>query len=95
MDKWDAVFPDQILRVYDEQVVEDLEKQVKRILYFCELPFENACLAFHETKRSVRTASSEQVRQPIYKTGLEQWQHYAENLNGLERQLADVISGYP
>ncbi|MFT7128195.1 MAG: tetratricopeptide (TPR) repeat protein [Gammaproteobacteria bacterium] len=95
MDHWDTVLPGHILRVHYEQVVEDLEGQVRRILDYCGLPFEEACLSFHETKRSVRTASSEQVRQPIYREGLEQWQNYSAQLNELETQLADVIRNYP
>jgi len=95
MDHWDEVFPSHILRVHYEQVVEDLEGQVRRILDFCGLPFESACVSFHENKRSVRTASSEQVRQPIYRDGLEQWQNYSDHLSGLEGQLAEVIESYP
>ena len=95
MKHWDEVLPGQILRVHYEHVVEDLEGQVRRVLDFCGLPFESACLSFHETERAVRTASSEQVRQPIYKTGLEQWQNYSANLSGLESQLADIIHSYP
>jgi tetratricopeptide (TPR) repeat protein len=87
MTHWDAVLPGQVLRVNYEEVVEDLETQVRRILDFCELPFESACLSFHETKRSVRTASSEQVRQPIYRSGLEQWHNYSAHLTRLENQL--------
>lgn len=95
MKHWDDVLPGHILRVHYEHVVEDLEGQVRRVLDFCGLPFESACLSFHETERAVRTASSEQVRQPIYKTGLEQWQNYSANLTGLEHQLAEIIDRYP
>ncbi|MEH6910086.1 MAG: sulfotransferase [Oceanicoccus sp.] len=95
MKHWDEVLPGQILRVNYEQVVDDLEGQVRRVLDFCGLPFESACLSFHETKRSVRTASSEQVRQPIFKTGLEQWKNYSAQLSALEHQLADIIDRYP
>jgi len=95
MDHWDDVLPGQILRVHYEHVVEDLEGQVRRILNFCGLEFENSCLSFHETKRSVRTASSEQVRQPIYRSGLEQWRNYSTQLGGLENQLANIIASYP
>ncbi len=94
MEHWDAVLPGQVLRVNYEQVVDDLEAQVRRVLEFCELSFESACLSFHETKRSVRTASSEQVRQPIYRSGLEQWCNYAEDLKGLQSQLSDVSDSY-
>jgi tetratricopeptide (TPR) repeat protein len=95
MDHWDNVLPGQVLRVHYEQVIDDLEGQVRRILDFCGLPFESACLSFHETKRSVRTASSEQVRQPIFKTGLEQWKNYSVQLSELQDQLADIIDHYP
>ena len=66
MAHWDRVLPGSVLRVDYENVVENLEDEVKRILAFCELPFEEGCVRFHETERAVRTASSEQVRQPIY-----------------------------
>ena len=70
MDHWDQVLPNFVLRVQHEDVVEDLETQVRRILDFCGLPFEEACLDFHKTERSVRTPSAEQVRQPITKLAL-------------------------
>ena len=89
---WDAVLPGQVLRVNYEEVVDDLETQVRRLLEFCGLPFESACLSFHETKRSVRTASSEQVRQPIYRSGLEQWHNYSTHLTELKNQLSNVIT---
>jgi hypothetical protein len=68
-------------------VVDDLETQVRRILEFCKLPFEQACLEFHRTDRSVRTPSSEQVRQPIYRSGLEQWRNYEPWLTPLKSAL--------
>ncbi len=95
MDHWDEVLPGSVLRVHYEQVVNDLEGQVRRILDFCGLPFESACLTFHENTRSVRTASSEQVRQPIYRAGLDQWQNYAAQLVDLQKQLSPVIERYP
>ena len=95
MAHWDDVLPGHILRVHYEQVVADLEGQVRRILDYCGLPFEPACVSFHQTKRSVRTASSEQVRQPVYRGGLEQWQNYSSHLAELETQLTDVIQSYP
>jgi len=87
MDHWDSVLPGKILRVQYEDVVADLEVQVRRLLDFCGLPFEENCLAFHKTKRSVRTASSEQVRQPIYNQGLQQWQKFEEYLDPLKDVL--------
>jgi tetratricopeptide (TPR) repeat protein len=76
MRHWDAVLPGRILRVQHEDVVDDLEGNVRRMLDFCGLPFEPACVEFHKTERSVRTASSEQVRQPIFREGLDQWKHF-------------------
>jgi len=91
MDHWEHVLPEKILRVDYEAVVEDLEFQVRRILAHCDLPFEQSCLDFHRTERSVRTASSEQVRQPIYKGGLEQWRKFEEFLGPLEKVLRPFL----
>ncbi len=88
MEHWDAVLPGRVLRVQHEEVVEDLEGNVRRILEFCELPFEAACVQFYKTERSVRTASSEQVRQPIFKEGLDQWRHFEPWLGPLKSVLA-------
>ena len=87
MNHWDKVLPNKILRVNNEDVIEDLEGQVKRMLEFLELPFEEECISFHETERSVRTASSEQVRQPINKEGMERWRPYSKNLKPLVESL--------
>jgi tetratricopeptide (TPR) repeat protein len=96
MDHWDDVLPGFVLRVQHEDVVEDLEPQVRRMLEFCGLPFENACLEFHKTKRDIRTPSAEQVRQPIYRTGLEQWRHYENHLEPLRLALGEaVLARYP
>jgi hypothetical protein len=92
MAHWDSVLPDKILRVQHEDVVTDLEGNVRRLLDFCGLPFEPSCLAFHKTERSVRTASSEQVRQPIYRDGLDQWRHFAPWLGELAQALATPVS---
>jgi hypothetical protein len=83
MNHWDRVLPGKILRVNNEDVINDLEGQVRRILNFIDIPFEDACVSFHETKRSVRTASSEQVRQPINKKGIGRWKPYASHLKPL------------
>ena len=80
MDHWDKVIPGFVLGVMYENVVDDLEAQVKRILEFCDLPFEQHCLSFYETERSIRTPSAEQVRQPIYRSGLEQWRNFEAHL---------------
>ena len=92
MNHWDAVLPGYVLRVQHEDVVADLETEVGRMLDFCGLPFEESCLQFHKTKRNVRTPSSEQVRQPVYATGLEQWKHYEPWLGPLKATLGDLYA---
>jgi len=87
MSHWHTVMPGDILTVQHEDVLDDLEGQVKRILAFCGLEFEEACLAFHKTKRIIKTPSSEQVRQPIYKTGMGQWKPFESNLEALKDAL--------
>ncbi len=87
MDHWDQVIPNKVLRVNNEDVINDLEGQVKRILNYIEVPFEEGCISFHETDRSVRTASSEQVRQPINKKGMGRWKPYAKHLKPLVDSL--------
>ena len=91
MDHWDVALPSSVLRVEYEEVVEDLETQVRRILDYCGLPFEESCINFHENKRSVRTASSEQVRQPIYRGSVATWKRYGAHLDPLAEILAPVI----
>jgi hypothetical protein len=83
-----------VLRVQHEDVVDDLEGTVRRLLDYCELEFEPACVEFHKTERSIRTASSEQVRQPIYREGLDQWRHYEPWLQPLRESLGDALTGY-
>jgi tetratricopeptide (TPR) repeat protein len=92
MAHWDNVLPGKILRVQYEDVVADLETQVRRILDFLELPWEDNCLRFHATLRSVRTASSEQVRQPIYDSSVGFWRHYASHLDELREILAPLCA---
>jgi tetratricopeptide (TPR) repeat protein len=87
MGHWDAVLPGRVLRVQHEAVVDDLEREVRRILDYCGLPFEAACLSFHQTQRSVRTPSSEQVRRPIFRESLDQWRRYAPWLQPLQDAL--------
>ncbi|MCF6196931.1 MAG: sulfotransferase [Emcibacter sp.] len=94
MDHWDKELPGRILRVQYEDVVADLEVQVRRILDYCGLPFEQACLDFYKTKRAVRTPSSEQVRQPIYKSGTEQWQNFEPYLDPLKKALGPALTNY-
>ena len=90
MAHWEEVLPGRVLRVQYEDVVDDLDTQVKRILDYCGLPFEDACLEFHKTVRAVKTPSSEQVRQPIYKTGLEQWKNFEPYLEPLKKALGPL-----
>ena len=87
MAHWDAVLPGKVLRVQHEHVVADLEANVRRILDFCGLAFEPQCLEFYKTQRSVRTASSEQVRRPIYTDGLDQWRNFEPWLGSMRRAL--------
>jgi Sulfotransferase family len=94
MEHWDRVLPGRVLRVHHEDLVDDLEGGVRRILEHCELPFESACLEFHRTQRSVRTASSEQVRQPIFREGLDQWRHFEPWLAPLREALGDALERY-
>ncbi|HSY44817.1 MAG TPA: sulfotransferase [Steroidobacteraceae bacterium] len=95
MRHWDRVLPaGRILRVHHEDVVEDLEGSVRRILEYCGLDFEPQCISFHETRRSVRTASSEQVRQAIYREGLDQWRHFEPWLGPLRAALGDALTRY-
>ena len=94
MRHWDAVLPGRILRVWYEDVVEDLDGNVRRILEFCGLEFDPACIEFYKTERSVRTASSEQVRQPIFRDGLFQWRNYVSWLGPLEDSLEDALIRY-
>ena len=91
MTHWDEVLPDFVLRVQHEDVVDDLEGQVRRLLDFCGLPFESACLDFHKTDRTVRTPSAEQVRQPIYRSGLDQWRNFEEHLDPLKAGLGEEL----
>jgi tetratricopeptide (TPR) repeat protein len=94
MRHWDAVLPGRMLRVWHEDVVEDLERNVRRILEFCGLEFEPACVEFYKTERRVSTASSEQVRQPIFRDGLFQWRNYEPWLGSLKDSLDDALIRY-
>ena len=91
MHHWEKVLPGKILRVNNEDVISDLDGQVKRILEFLDLPFEEECISFYETNRSVRTASSEQVRKPINKDGMERWKPYAKYLKPLLNVLDEDL----
>jgi len=94
MRHWDRVLPGRVLRIRHEDVVADLAGNVRRLLDFCGLPFEPQCIEFHKTGRSVRTASSEQVRQPINREGLDQWKHFEPWLEPLENGLGDALNRY-
>jgi len=95
MDHYDAVLPARIHRVIYESLVNDTEGEVRSVLEYCGLPFEEGCLRFFENKRPVRTASSEQVRQPIYQSGVEQWRHYDAFLAPLRDALGSALEDYP
>jgi hypothetical protein len=88
---FDAVLPGRIHRVYYENLVSDLEGEVRRLLDYCGLPFEEQCLRFHETQRVVQTASSEQVRRPLYSEGVDQWRNYEPYLGELKQALGDAL----
>ena len=89
MAHWDKVFPGQILRVQHEELVSDFDAQVRRILDYCNLEFENSCLEFYKTKRTIHTPSAQQVRQPISSKGLEHWQKFSPYLHELAEVFGD------
>ncbi len=95
MAHFDDVLPGRVHRVIYETMVEDTEAEVRRLLDYCGLPFEDACLRFFENARPVRTASSEQVRQPIYREGIDHWRHYEPWLSPLKSALGPVLDAYP
>jgi len=95
MRHWHRVLPGKVLDVHYEETVGDLEAQVRRILAHCGLAFEEACLRFHETERAVRTASSEQVRQPLYTRALGTWRRYEKHLGSWQEELGDIIAELP
>jgi hypothetical protein len=95
MAHFDRELPGRVHRVVYERMVDDTEAEVRRLLDYCGLPFEPGCLRFFENERPVRTASSEQVRQPIYREGLEHWRHYEPWLEPLRAGLGDVLERYP
>jgi tetratricopeptide (TPR) repeat protein len=95
MAHFEAVLLGRVHRVFYERMVEDTETEVRRLLAHCELPFEQSCLKFYENERAVRTASSEQVRQPIFTDALEQWRHYEPWLGPLKAALGSVLPAYP
>jgi predicted Zn-dependent protease len=91
----DTVLPGRVHRVFYESTIEDTEAEVRRLLDYCGLPFEEQCLRFYENERAVRTASSEQVRRPIFKEGMDHWRHYEPWLGPLKEALGSVLESYP
>jgi tetratricopeptide (TPR) repeat protein len=95
MDHFDTVLPGRVHRVFYENMVEDTEGEIRRLLEYCGLPFEDGVLRFHENQRAVRTASSEQVRRPIFREGVDQWRNYEPWLEPLKQALGPVLEKYP
>jgi hypothetical protein len=95
MAHFDQILPGRVHRVHYESLVENPEHEVRRLLDYCRLPFDEACLRFYENRRAVRTPSSEQVRRPIFREGLEQWRHYEPWLEPLKTSLGAVLQMYP
>jgi tetratricopeptide (TPR) repeat protein len=95
MAHFDAVLPGRVHRVIYETLVDNIESEVRRVLNYIELPFDANCLRFYENDRAVRTASSQQVRQPIYRGGVDQWRHYEQWLKPLQQSLGSVLAAYP
>jgi hypothetical protein len=95
MDHWHEVLPGKVLDVRYEDVVADLDGQVRRILEYCQLPWDDACLGFHKTSRSVKSASSEQVRRPIYSGSVNAWRHYEAHLAPLIETLEPLLMRLP
>jgi hypothetical protein len=94
MDHWDAVLPRKVVRVQHEALVRAPELEIRRLLDQCGLPFEAACLNFHQTRRSVRTASAEQVRQPISSSGVGYWHNFEKELEPLRQALGDCLERF-
>ena len=94
MAHFDDVLPGRVHRVIYEDLVDDTEGEVRRLLDHCGLPFEDACLRFHENDRPVRTASSEQVRRPIFREGLDQWRRYEAHLGPLAEALGPALDSW-
>ena len=95
MAHFDAVLPGRVHRVFYENMVADPEREIRALLVHCGLSFEENCLRYYENERAVRTASSEQVRQPIFTEGVEQWRNYEPWLGALKEALGPVVDAYP
>jgi hypothetical protein len=94
MDHWDEVLPGKVMHLQYEDLVRDPQANIHRLLAHCGLPFEAACLSFHDTQRPVRTASSEQVRQPLYASGIGYWRHFEKELEPLRASLGDCLERF-
>jgi tetratricopeptide (TPR) repeat protein len=94
MDHWDAVLPGKVLHIQYEDLVRDPDGNIRRLLDHCRLPFEAGCLSFHQTRRPVRTASAEQVRRPIYTSGVGYWRHFENELQPLRQALGDSLQRF-
>ena len=92
---WRETLGDQLIEVQYEDMVNDTESEIRRLLDHCGLDFEEQCLRFYETERAVRTPSSEQVRQPVYTQGLEQWRNFDAHLGPLKEALGPLLERYP
>jgi hypothetical protein len=95
MAHFDAVLPGRVHRVFYERIIEDTEAEIRRLLAYCGLPFEAECLKFYDNERAVRTASSEQVRQPIFRDGVDHWRHFEPWLDPLKQTLGPILTAYP
>jgi hypothetical protein len=95
MAHYDTVLPGLVHRVFHEDMIEDTENEIRRLLDYCGLPFDERCLRFYENDRAVRTASSEQVRRPINRDGVDVWRHYEPWLDPLKQALGPVLQSYP
>ena len=89
MDYWKNLFPKEIFTINYEQVIDNPNDRILDLLEFCNVKFEDNCINFHKSKRPVKTASSEQVRQPMYKTGLDYWKNYSKNLDTLLKHFPE------
>ncbi len=94
MDHWHDVLPGRVMTVQYEEMVSDFDNQVRRLLDYCELPWEDACVNFHQTDRPIRTASSEQVRQPVYTKSVHFWRNYEQYLGDLIEVLEPALPRY-
>jgi hypothetical protein len=95
MAHFDRVLPGRIHRVVYEDLVDNPEHEIRRLLNYCGLPFDDNCLRFYQTERGIRTISSEQVRRPIYRDSVEQWRNFDPWLEPLKVALGPVLDAYP